>query len=437
MTAPRPAAGAPGGSARGDPPPRWALNPYRIAELLLAQPLAVRDRAVGEALADAFRTKLELLFAPDPQSPTLLDLLRDPRIVASAFPSVEAALAALRAIGGPAIAGFADGQLARLAPWLLPVDAGLPAPPGAARPAQPDRRAVHGDRYVDALSFLDPRQGATADCYLIAAMIAIAWTWPERWQARIAATRPQAGAERWFRWTFAGQSTAARDVIELDADVWVATDGEPVYASSLDGGEQWPGLAEKAYAMWRNGVASRRDPSPGSYIRLGADLAQWPEEAGKVLLAAGREGRKRQLPGTPLSTQIAAQLDGNSICGALVASTWDEKNLAKRLRSEQQVVREDAKAAHELFRTAGVALQQNHAYAVLGLHESDGRQYVVLRDPHAEDPARRHCAAGAWRPRSSRHGVAEVALGKHGVFALERELFDRMFYWLSSIDIDD
>ena len=415
--------------------PRWVMNPYRIAELLLDKPLGAGGNA-REFLVEAFQTKVERLFDPRQDAPTLLDDLRNEQQAGRAYGTLAEAIDSLRRSTGARSAGFADEQLARVLPWLLDVKE-LPPPPGAGSGPEPVSQKVHGDVLFDRLSYLDPRQGAVADCFLIAAMIAIAWTLPVQWKKRVTGARPTATEPGFHCWRLGTPEGEA--AVQVDADVWVDANGVPVFATSVDADEQWPGIVEKAFVMLLNGAAPRADPKPKAYQAVGGNLAEWPHQAAARLLglppARTRFIATSQPGARPLSSHIDDRLKSDSAAVPVMASTWPKETLAERSKDPDSKVRANAKTAIDVFNSTLTALPMNHAFAVLGMLNDGGKQFVVLRDPHSADhPRREHCAEGVWRPRSERHGVSEVKLHQRGVFALERDTFDQLFFAVSWIE---
>ncbi len=74
----------------------------------------------------------------------------------------------------------------------------------------------------------------------------------------------------------------------------------------------------------------------------------------------------------------------------------------------------------------GANLVANHAYSILGVWETNRRQYVVLRNPWSWKEGSLNVATGAWRTQES-WGPATLNLPTDGVFAQELHVFREYF----------
>jgi hypothetical protein len=100
----------------------------------------------------------------------------------------------------------------------------------------------------------DVRQGAIGDCYLVAALAAVANSNPKAIQDAIKDNRDGTYTVRFYEVGWGGSKSETK--VTVDADL-PANYGSPAYAKStekVDGKpnmELWPSLLEKAYAQWK------------------------------------------------------------------------------------------------------------------------------------------------------------------------------------------
>jgi hypothetical protein len=126
------------------------------------------------------------------------------------------------------------------------------------RPDSPDTTqwVDDGAFFTDAVQFTDPVQGTLADCYFIAALASTAWACPLLVSQRPAPTGQQG--------EFANSSAA--DAISFfdsggrhdvpTTELLPQLNGNWIYARADDAKELWPGVYEKAFAMWKIGTTS-------------------------------------------------------------------------------------------------------------------------------------------------------------------------------------
>lgn len=332
---------------------------------------------------------------------------------------------------------FGEEAVERALLFLVPVAQSVFAPIGAAPPT----RGPFGGVYVtlpdylrEGATFIDATQGAAADCYLIAAMSALAWVYPDSWTRNIAACGSKSGTAGKFRFAFFRRTADRYPEISVDpgvaaaipqqddAALKVGVDVGPrlYYARSSDRDESWPGIIEKAYLM-QFGNVKGTNPSPKDYLAL--DNLSYPEVACQRL--AG--GSRHAIPcGGPDEAAPKASHVLNRLCDArrrvtsvpTMATTWATRN-----------------APMGSLHWSDLGLIHAHAYTVLGMTERGGIHYVVLRNPHGFSAMRTgdhnhpdiKYLEGTWRPGKGATGAAEVVLNTAGVFALPADCFDKAF----------
>ena len=75
---------------------------------------------------------------------------------------------------------------------------------------------------------------------------------------------------------------------------------------------------------------------------------------------------------------------------------------------------------------AGANLVANHCYTILGTHETNKRQYLILRNPWGYHEGTLNVYTGPWSSQEY-WGTATLNLPVDGVFALELHVFREYF----------
>lgn len=425
---------------------RWSPNPFALAAVALGKPFDERDPgAVLAALRDVFHVDWATLWQLDDDS--LLGLLANARIgqpgersTAHALVDVAAQLMPGRALydrllgqptleideavksiladdGSPlgrALTVFSDDEglrrLQRLLPYVLPVAVADGPGGGTAillddvrkterqQPGRQDQPIVAGE-----VDYLDPRQGITCDCWLIAGLIAFAWTYPVQWRRHVQqCSAPAVRPPPTFAWKlFSGEEDAPRSHEVTITPNWLIDrdSRNRIGAASSDQGEYWPALVEKAYVCDKAQLAAGEEPKLKHYKaiefqRLHGELPQ----IFRIVDAESRTPSQWVKPPAPAAAGRLARPDR-----AIVAATTATRPPTVRL-----------------------GLIKNHAYAVLGVITRAGVDEVVLRDPYGP-------ASDALRPAADKGQVFrddrgnDVVLGEEGVFACPFDVFDKDF----------
>lgn len=213
-----------------------------------------------------------------------------------------------------------------------------------------------GPLFKDGVKPSDVQQGQIGDCYLPAAMAALAQTHADAIENMI-----RDNGDGTYTVTFQERDWSTNGYrpveIPVDGDLYVRSWGGPLYGSSAgDKGEKsmelWFPLVEKAYAAWK-----------GSYDTIGNG-----GHAGSLFEAVLGE-RSR-------TTGISAS--GGASVWAALTSAIDQGNpvAAGTFGSDRE----------SLYTNSGV--YADHAYSVLGYEEKNGQKYVTLRNPWGEsEPA--------------------------------------------------
>lgn len=109
-----------------------------------------------------------------------------------------------------------------------------------------------GQLFVNGVSYDDVIQGQIANCYMVGAFSAIAYTDPKAIEDAIADNGDGTFTVRFFeRQGYFGQQKEVK--ITIDGDLPQTASGASHYGKSRDSKELWVGLMEKAYAQWKGG----------------------------------------------------------------------------------------------------------------------------------------------------------------------------------------
>lgn len=254
------------------------------------------------------------------------------------------------------------------------------------------------------LTYLDPVQGAVGNCYLISAMIALAWARPEVLQSRLVDSGFTPQGDQSFGWSFnkADDETTGGGRFSVSARIPIA--GKlPRYARSSSREEYWPALLEKSYVAKRGAIPGDREPTPAEYQALNTH-GTFPQFACQALVGGNvRVEFTSYIPNGEIFLRGGDLYEASGVMSRpVMASTIDNMGAYNP----------------ELWDKTG--LWPNHAYAVLGVMD---RGQVVLRNPHGfATEERAGYERGPWKV-----GDLSVDLNQNGVFAIASELFHQHF----------
>lgn len=399
---------------------RWAFNPIALARLAVGGGVGQASRpwpdswaAVQDLFLTAYNTDARDVFYGNAELPALLDLLD---LIADSVSNAETlgklfTLSAVQALEKR----LANPEwLARLLPFIVSV-ADMEFAPGTGV-ALNDNPVIGSYEKIGALqvgdvSWLDPEQGSTADCYLISAMISIAWARPLSWRAAlIDATRGSRDPDMLsvdFHQRIGELSDPAP--IPVPPRVPLDVNRNWIYAHSASRDETWPALLERAFVMHRRRCDG--EPTVKDYKDIGTDLL--PHEAAQILMGGN--------PGRQSDGDTPFQAVGRRCRDALTRTPMMAWTKSKQEPGAAEL------AWHES------TLVPSHAYAVLGLLADNRGNFVVLRNPFGNNDRIADSPTGAWDAGASRNGGEAVSLDQHGVFALDEARFNAFFHavdWL-------
>lgn len=374
---------------------KWLPNPYVIAAQLSNTPDILSIVRSGGKVADAF---LLDAFVSGRKQRTVTGALTVFQQIASLFDgpvSLSQAIDKSKEIW--AREGYSVDEIRRVLPNLLQIS-----------------DPISGDTFVDSdhlienqVSYLDPIQGSVGDCYLISAMIALAWASTDALTARLTSADFNPPAERSFEWQFHGDAGPEANRVRVSGRIMMAG-AVPRYARSSSKVEDWPSLVEKVYVAKVSGAnVAQGEPTRLNYQSIDAKTeGSMPQRACQALLGGAVKGEILDSDAGRKIFLKDGRLENTSGVMSKPVMAWTKEDLGE--------------ADPDVWKKTG--LWPRHAYAVLGAMVTDNRvKHVVLRNPHGADtdPDRRGYHPGAWDP----DGRPTVALNKDGVFAISRKLF--------------
>lgn len=387
---------------------QWAPNPYAIAQLLVDN---LNIEPVYESSGEEADKFLHRAFNIKGDRATLTEAVELFRKLAVAVGRPMSTAQVLELAEAKRVAQlFAVEQIKRILPYLVPLlDAEFkPFDTGHNRKGQSVQTwfGEAGQLMIDETSYLDPIQGAVSDCYLISAMIALAWVKPPSWEAGLRSARFSPPEESSFEWRFHNDRGRERSPVKISGRIPVNAKRKPRYARSASG-ESWPSMLEKAYVMKRRSTDTKEaEPTLADYQAI--------EKQGSTPPVACQALAGGILGGEILDSASDAKLFSPGRTGLVKTSGVVRRPVMAWTKDDIGV--KDRKVWEK------TGLWPNHAYAVLGVMSS---KHIVLRNPHGvATTVRRGYAPGEWWQPADRD---PVELNKNGVFAISPALFFKHF----------
>ncbi len=394
---------------------RSAINPYALAEQVIGRPIRWDQVFEDDRLLEAcLQTPAEQLF--DPAHASLLyaghRLDADHNLTPIDDGELEQNLEELDIPGMPVPPELEMFELhpervrETLRDLLTAPERQGPDDPWT--PKQGEWKDV-GDFFEEAAEPTDPKQGALGDCYLIAALSAVAWA---RQDLILHRTRRTDTGQQNFVDQIDFHKNGSTERIEVTERVPVRQGSDRcLYARSNEAGEIWPGVFEKAYAKWKTNNSTDQP----DYRKISGGVG--------VFACAELTGGKASYNWTTshsaddLWHMVRQHSAGNKTVHPMVASTYNSNR--------------DAPGPVDYGAARLVAC---HVYTVLGwVYDSrTGSKYIVLRNPWGYRVPTSNVLTGRWSSWDETYGRSQ-ALGTNGVFALESNTFKQYFEDLSYV----
>lgn len=376
-------------------------NPYALAELAVGR--RVRWASVTDHQAFVERVlgaSIDELCAPVPAN-----------LMVSGSPDVREALSSIReatAERGATFGSYAEGgptaaMLSRLSPAaqarIISALAG-----GEKKEAEPGYTPAGaewvdpGDFFEEGAEYYDPVQGGLGDCYLIAALAAVAWSRPYVLAHRERATGPR---QQDFVDRIDFYSGGLKS-IEVSERVPLVTGTRAwIYAHSSEAGEVWPAVYEKAYAKWKTNEATD-EPNYGPIA------GGWPVQATSELT---------NLAGV---TKTCSALSSDEIWNTVRSNCLSYRTF-------------NPMTAWTFCQTpspvnyTGTGIVAYHAYTILGWAYVNNVKYIVIRNPWGHNGPVVSGLTGNWSAYEQDFWRT-VPLNSGGVFAVTADTFKK-YYW--------
>jgi hypothetical protein len=257
-----------------------------------------------------------------------------------------------------------------------------------------------GTFFDEGTEFFDPVQGGLADCWLIAAMSAVAWARPYAIAQR---TRATGTAEEDFVDEIDihnGNGTTSQVEVTERINLMASNHGYQ-FGRSSESGEIWPAVYEKAFAKWRgNNTTDRPDMTSVNY----GDCV----DASFNLTGLGK-----------------TYYDNNAMTGHDIWQTVRGNSLSRKTFNPMTCWTYGTAPAGLDYGSANIVA--NHCYTILGWDYLNGAEYIVLRNPWGFHEATiDNITSQPWQAFDTSFWRT-VALNTGGVFAIKADTFKKYF----------
>lgn len=269
-----------------------------------------------------------------------------------------------------------------------------------------------GDFFHEAAEFFDPIQGAVANCYLIAAMGAVAWAKPYSVKHQSRATG--ATQQEFVDMIEFHENDGSTMPVEVSESVPLKN-GNLMYARSGEQGEIWPAIVEKAYAKWTTSAGS--DKPNITSTAYGDPVHATKQLVGGSKSYVGTSGTSA----TDLWNTVRANSRSYKTFNPGTAWTYGS-----------------AAAAPDSINYANANIVANHAYTVLGWDYDSGTRYIVLRNPWGQTEPSIGRMNGVWTPYDESFWrnlnlPANTDVSTRGSFAIDASTFKKYFRGLGFV----
>ncbi len=256
-----------------------------------------------------------------------------------------------------------------------------------------------GDYFEDVAEITDPKQGALADCYLIAALTSVAWSRP---YVIVNATRPSSSDNEEnpiHKITF--YRNGKPEEVEVSERIPLDEETDAIlFASSKDPGEIWPAVIEKAYAKWKTGSNT--------------DYPNYEKIAGGSAADACAE-----LIGGKASYKLHSSISENELIKFIKSNCVSYRAVNPMVASSHTIIPKDCD-----YKKASLAPW--HAYSILGYEKYKDEYYVILRNPWGCHHGTLDTRDGDWNVYNNSF-FAKIALNQNGIFSMKLSTFKKYF----------
>ncbi len=258
-----------------------------------------------------------------------------------------------------------------------------------------------GDYYEDLGEFNDPIQGALGDCYYIAALSSVSWARPYAIVNMVRASSLGNDSSPIHRVELYKDGKGTSHKIEVSEKVPVSKNSHNwIYARSLDAGETWPAIMEKAYAKWK--TKNTTDQPPYAPIAGGDPVRSCAE----IISGTRHYIWNSTKTGNELWSYVRQNSLSRRTINPMVAWTYGSSPSGLDYHSANVV--------------------GNHAYSVLGWNYKNGTKYIVLRNPWGTKHATLDTQVGHWYAYETSYW-ARIPLNQNGVFSMKATTFKKYF----------
>lgn len=256
-----------------------------------------------------------------------------------------------------------------------------------------------GDYFDDVVKVTDPIQGSLGDCYFIAALASVAWTKPH---LIVNATRPSASDNEGSPFhSISFYNDKKQETVEVSERIPLyETTDRIIYASSVNQGEIWPAVMEKAYVKWKTGNNT--------------DYPNYP------LIAGGYStGACAELIGGTATKKIHTSVSDNALM-EFIKSNCDSYCTVNPMTAATY----SAPPSNCDYPKAGIV--NSHAYSLLGYEKYNNEYYIILRNPWGRHHGTLDTREGAWDAYNN-SAFIKVQLNQNGIFSMKFSTYKKYF----------
>ena len=268
-----------------------------------------------------------------------------------------------------------------------------------------------GDFYIGiapgTFNFMEPVQGKADDCYFIAALSSVAWVSPASLKAP-----PKNGP---FSFTFYNPDPSVpRDtpVILSNQNLPRVSPGGAMIFATATSGETWPGIYEKAFALWNK----CKNIQGTDYI----DIREL--KGGSAVNAMMSISGLQHMDAINVAKDTADNTIVNWFTGKcsatgksnnpMIASTGDVNYIGNKPPLSQPA-------------NPPAGIYADHTYSLLGITKVGGTTFIILRNPYAGN-ANEFVDPNPTKPVGGWNGI-NLAANNDGIFPIEVMQFKKYF----------